>query len=123
MALQKEEKQKQQKRKRRTWRVRARIHGTHFRPRLSVFHSHKHTYAQLIDDVSGKTIVGIGDTKKDSHKSKLTKTVIAREVGKEIAKAALRKGIRRAVFDRSHYAYHGRAKAVAEGAREGGLIL
>lgn len=109
---------------RRKRRVRARIRGTKVRPRLSVFHSNKHTYAQLIDDIAGKTLIGFGDAKKGaSSKIKLTKIKIAHEIGKKLAEAAVKKSIRRAVFDRSHYTYHGRTKAVADGAREGGLVF
>ncbi|PIR69752.1 MAG: 50S ribosomal protein L18 [Candidatus Niyogibacteria bacterium CG10_big_fil_rev_8_21_14_0_10_46_36] len=109
---------------RRKRRVRARIHGTRVRPRLSVFHSNKHTYAQLIDDVSGMTIMGVGDAKKGAKKAaKTTKTQTAHELGKKLGEAAVKKGIRRAVFDRSHYKYQGRTKAIAEGAREAGLVL
>lgn len=109
---------------RRKRRVRARIRGTKVRPRLSVFHSNKHTYAQLIDDIAEKTLLGFGDAKKGaSKKTKLTKIKIAQEIGKKLAEAAVKKGIRRAVFDRSHHKYHGRTKAVADGAREGGLVF
>jgi len=125
---------KQEKRIRRHRRVRAKISGTAEVPRLCVFRSSKHIYAQLIDDEKGKTIVSANDLKIKVSKSKEKKpegekkenkregkTAKAFEVGKLIAKEALSKGIKKVVFDRGGYKYHGRVKAVAEGAREGGL--
>ncbi|MDP2676227.1 MAG: 50S ribosomal protein L18 [bacterium] len=124
MKTQKESQKKKEGMMRRKKRVRAGMYGTHVRPRLSVSHSHKHTYAQLIDDASGKTIVGVGNVKKASAKKKTAKkTETARDIGKKLAEAAVKKGIHRAVFDRSHYKYHGRTKAVADGAREAGLLF
>lgn len=120
MALPNEEKKKRKQRGRRKWRVRARILGTANRPRLSVFHSHKHTYAQLIDDAHGKTLVGVSNIKKSKNK-KETKKDAAYTIGKSLAQEALKKGIKHAVFDRSRYAYHGRTEAIAKGARDGGL--
>lgn len=95
--------------------------GTKERPRLSVFRSNKHIFLQLIDDVSGKTIVSASDFQ--SKAGKKTKTDIAREIGKELAESAKKKKIKKAVFDRGGYKYHGRIKAVAEGAKEGGLVF
>ena len=106
-----------QKRDRRHTRVRKRVAGTPARPRLVVFRSLKHIYAQLVDDSANRTIATVGDldilTMKKSEK--------ASEVGKRIAERAKAAGITKVVFDRAGYQYHGRVKAVAEGARKGGL--
>lgn len=88
------------------------------KPRLSVFRSLKHIYAQIIDDEKGVTLVASSSLQL---KLKGRKTDVAREVGKDLAKRALEKGITEVVFDRGPYKYHGRVKALAEGAREGGL--
>lgn len=138
-------KEKKQKRYRRHKRVRAKIFGTAERPRLCVFRSAKHIYAQLIDDEKGKTLAEASDrelkgkrkkpasssavkrahqnakllTKEEKVKSR--KTAIAYEVGELIAKKALEKKIEKVIFDRGGYQYHGRVKALAEGAREGRL--
>ena len=105
------------KRDRRHTRVRKRVTGTPARPRLVVFRSLKHIYAQLVDDTANRTIATVGDldilTMKKSEK--------ATEVGKRIAERAKAAGITKVVFDRAGYQYHGRVKAVAEGARKGGL--
>lgn len=125
---------KQEKRYRRHRRVRAKIKGTSKVPRLCIFKSSKHIYTQLIDDEKGKTILSSDDLKLKKTKTK-TKTSsssgkvglasgkvgLAREVGKVIAEKACKKGIKKVVFDRGGYKYHGRVKALAEGAREGGL--
>ena len=101
-------------------RIRAKIQGTSEMPRLSVFKSSQHIYAQLIDDEKGATIAAVRDEEvKDKKKS--VKSDLARLVGGEIAKKAVAKGIKKAVFDRGGFQYHGRIRAVAEGAREGGL--
>jgi large subunit ribosomal protein L18 len=121
--------EKQEKRKRRHKKLRAKIFGTHSKPRLSVFRSAKHIYAQLIDDEKRKTLVGASDLEIKKSKSKAQKeeskmsgkTAKAFELGKLIAKKALEKKIENVVFDRGGYRYHGRIKAVADGAREGGL--
>jgi len=110
--------EKQLKRKRRHKRVRAKVSGTGKLPRLSVFRSGKHIYAQLIDDQKGKTIIEANDQKLKGKSSKIDK---AKEIGKTIAKKALAGKIEKVVFDRGGYKYHGRIKALAEGAREGGL--
>ena len=105
-------------------RVRKKITGTAAVPRLTVFRSNKHMYAQLIDDQEGKTIVSATDVKKtpvNKEKNAQNKVMMAKEVGKDLAGLALKKNIKEAVFDRGGYKYHGRVKAVAEGAREGGL--
>jgi len=107
-----------EKRQRRHRRVRAKISGTKQRPRLCVFRSNQHIYAQLIDDDKGKILLSSSDLK---IKKTGNKTVMAFEIGKVIAKTATEKGIKNVVFDRGGYIYHGRVKALAEGAREGGL--
>jgi large subunit ribosomal protein L18 len=106
-----------QKRDRRHLRVRKRVAGTEARPRLVVFRSLKHIYAQLVDDTTNRTIATVGDTDILTMK----KTQKATEVGKRIAERAKALGHTKVVFDRGGYQYHGRVKAVAEGAREGGL--
>jgi large subunit ribosomal protein L18 len=111
---------KAEARQRRHRRVRGKVTGTTERPRLTVFRSNKGISAQLIDDVSGKTLAGaswVGLPKSFSG----NKTEQAAEVGKKIAAAAKSAGVESVVFDRGGYLYHGRVKALAEGAREGGL--
>jgi len=106
---------------RRHRRVRGKITGTPQRPRLAVFRSNKGIFAQLVDDSSGKTLAAsswIGLKAKTGDKSDQ-----AREVGKTLAAAAKAAGIETVVFDRGGYLYHGRVKALAEGAREGGLVF
>lgn len=109
-----------QKRQRRIKRVRAKIFGTIKRPRLSVKRSNRHIYVQLIDDVSGHTLVSASSLKYDK-KEKITKTEIAKLVGKDLAQKAKERGITQVVFDRRWYKYHGRIKALADAAREEGL--
>ena len=104
-------------RQRRHLRVRKKVTGTGERPRLVVFRSLKHIYAQLVDDVAARTLMTVSDHKVTEGK----KTERSVEVGKEIAARAKEAGITRVVFDRAGYKYHGRVKAVADGAREGGL--
>ncbi len=101
-------------------RVRAKIYGTKDRPRLSVFRSGVHIYAQIINDDLGKTLVSASDLKVKKGE-KATKTQKAEAIGEEVAKLALGKKIKKVVFDRSSFRYHGRVKALAEGARKGGL--
>ncbi len=103
-------------RTRRHVRVRAKVKGTEERPRLVVFRSDKHIYAQLVNDVVQRTIVTVTDSGLTGKKTE--KSV---EVGKRIAEKAKAAGISKVVFDRAGYQYHGRVKAVADGAREGGL--
>lgn len=98
--------------------IRNKITGTSVRPRLSVFRSNKGIEAQIINDESGVTLASFTSLKLDT---KAPKVDISKLVGAEIAKIALGKGISEVVFDRSGYLYHGRVKALAEGAREGGL--
>lgn len=101
-------------------RIRAKIFGTKETPRLCVFSSNKHIYAQLINDEKSKTMVSASDleTKKTKDKGKLA---VSRQVGKLIAEKAKELKITRIIFDRGGYKYHGRIKALADGAREGGL--
>ncbi len=109
-------KTRQELRYRRHNRVRQRVVGTTERPRLVVFRSLKHIYAQLVDDTTNRTLAAVSDHKLEGKKS--TKST---EVGKLIAQKAKDAGFSRVVFDRAGYRYHGRVKAVADGAREGGL--
>ncbi len=108
------------KRELRKRRSRARVAGTSEKPRLSIFRSNKYTYAQLIDDVQGHTVASAStlELKKKGKKSE-----VAKELGALIAEKAKKAGVKNAVFNRSSYKYHGRVKAVAEGAREGGLKI
>ncbi|HXH87596.1 MAG TPA: 50S ribosomal protein L18 [Gaiellaceae bacterium] len=109
-----------QARERRHRRIRGKVAGTAERPRLAVFRSNKGVFAQLVDDASGKTIAGaswLGLPKS----FKGDKTAQAEAVGKAVAEAAKKAGIESVVFDRGGYLYHGRVKALADGAREGGL--
>ncbi len=110
---------KNEARAKRIKRIRTKIFGSEERPRLRVFKSAKHIYAQLIDDDKGKILLTASDSiSKGSKKTKIDK---AKEVGKLIAKEALEKKIDKVIFDRGGYKYHGRVRALAEGAREGGL--
>jgi len=111
---------KQEKRYRRHRRVRAKVKGTKDCPRLSVFRSSQHIYVQLIDDNKGKTLLSFSDSEIKKNKG-LTKIQLAKQVGSSIAKKALERKIKKVVFDRAGYKYHGRVKAVAEGARKEGL--
>jgi large subunit ribosomal protein L18 len=111
-------------RKRRHVRVRAKVAGTPNRPRLNVFRSSAHMYCQVIDDVAGHTIVAASDLDEDVKSvigESATKSERAKAVGTVIAQRAKAAGISAVVFDRGGFLYHGRVKAVAEGAREGGL--
>ena len=101
-------------------RVRGKISGTPERPRLNVFRSETNIYAQVIDDVNGVTLVSASSLEK-GFECEGTKTDAAKKVGEVIAERAKAKGIDTVVFDRGGYLYHGRVKALAEGAREGGL--
>lgn len=111
---------KRQNRHIRHRRVRAKISGSASIPRLCVFRSSKHIYAQLIDDGKGKILVAASDLEIKSKK-RANKVSLAREVGKLLVKKSVEKKIEKVVFDRGGYKYHGRVKALAEGAREGGL--
>ncbi len=103
------------------YRIRKKISGAASKPRLSVFRSNTDIYAQLIDDNSGVTIAAASSKQKDIAAQKAPKTEKSKLVGAAIATKAKELGITTVVFDRSGYIYHGRIKAVAEGAREGGL--
>jgi large subunit ribosomal protein L18 len=113
--------QKVQRRERIRKRLRAGIRGTAQRPRLSVFRSNSDIYAQLIDDEQGTTIASCSSRVKSIASQPGTKVETSRLVGLELAKAAKEKGVESVVFDRGGYLYHGRVKALADGAREGGL--
>ena len=112
-------------RQRRRKSIRKKISGEPGRPRLSVFRSLKHTYAQVIDDVGGVTLVSAStlsdDVRKELGNGDHTKTDASKAVGKVLARLALEKGIKQVRFDRGGYLYHGRVQALAEAAREGGL--
>lgn len=111
-------------RQRRHVRVRAKISGTAARPRLNVFRSSAHIYAQVIDDLKGHTIVAASDldeTVRERAGTDATKSVRARALGEVIAERAKQAGVEAVLFDRGGFLYHGRVKAVAEGARESGL--
>jgi large subunit ribosomal protein L18 len=105
---------------RRHKRVRGKISGTAARPRLSVYRSLNHIYAQVIDDVQGVTVAAASSVEKDFGMTGGNKEA-AKKVGELVAKRAAEKGITEVVFDRGGYVYHGRVKELAEGAREGGL--
>ena len=109
---------------RRHMRIRKKITGTTERPRLAVSRSHKHIQAQLVDDSTGRSILGLSSNSKDIREKVVGltgKCQKGREVGKLLAAKALEAGITQVVFDRGGYLYHGRVQALAEGAREGGL--
>lgn len=101
-------------------RIRSKVTGTAERPRLAVFRSLKHIYAQVIDDTAGKTLASASSREKDAS-SKGSNAAAAKAVGALIAKKAKNKGIKRVVFDRGGYLYHGNIKALADAARENGL--
>lgn len=102
-------------------RIRKRLQGSRQRPRLSVFRSLKHIYAQIIDDRSGRTLVSASSSETKSSAKSGANIAGAKEIGKLVAERARQAGITRVVFDRGGYLYHGRVKALAEAAREGGL--
>ncbi len=112
---------KDQRRLRRRRRVRARVKGTAQRPRLSVFRSNKGVFAQLIDDTQGHTVAAVNWIEPELRK--LTATEQAKRAGELLAERAKAAGVEACVFDRGGYQYHGRVKALAEGAREGGLAF
>jgi large subunit ribosomal protein L18 len=101
-------------------RIRARVHGTAERPRLAVFRSLKHIYAQVIDDRQGHTLVAASSSEKSASASG-GNVAGAKEIGKLVAQRAKEKGIAKVVFDRGGFLYHGRIKALADAAREAGL--
>ena len=116
-------KDKYEQRERRQRRVRSKVAGTPERPRLSVFRSSQHIYAQVIDDESGKTLAAASTLAKDvkGTVAEANKTEAAKKVGEAIARACLAKGLKKVVFDRGGYMYHGRVSALADAAREAGL--
>jgi large subunit ribosomal protein L18 len=113
----------QVRRERRQRRVRAKVQGTPERPRLNVFRSQRHIFAQIIDDSKGHTLVAASTLDGDvrAKAKELNKKDEAKAVGKLLAQRAREKGLKLVVFDRGGYQYHGRVKSLAEGAREGGL--
>ena len=120
----KEQLQKAERRERRRRRSKRHAFGTEARPRLVVYRSLSHIYGQLVDDVSGKTLVTASSSEKaiaPKSKKPVTKTELSSIVGKELATRAKKKKISIVVFDRNGFLYHGRVKAFADGAREGGL--
>lgn len=116
-------KKKMLARNKRKLRVRKKVFGTTSRPRLSIFRSTKHIYAQIIDDTIGETLVSSASNEKIilEHGELKGKCAVAKAVGGLIAKRAQDKGIKQVVFDRNGFLYHGRIKAISEGAREAGL--
>jgi large subunit ribosomal protein L18 len=106
---------------RRHLRVRQRVAGTAERPRLVVFRSLKHIYAQLVDDARGVTLMAVADSSEGVNAEGTGKVAKAKAVGQALAAKAKAAGITKVVFDRAGYRYHGRVQAVADGAREGGL--
>jgi large subunit ribosomal protein L18 len=116
-------KTREDKRARRHRRVRGKVHGTEQRPRLVVHRSLNHLEAQVIDDVAGVTLAGLSTNAPElrAKRAQLNKTDASRELGKALAEKAKAAGVEKVVFDRGGYLYHGRVKAFAEGAREGGL--
>jgi len=116
---------RQQARLKRKKRIRKKIYGTPERPRLSVFRSSKHIYAQIIDDTVGRTLVAastVDQQAKDAPKFE-NKVAAANFVGKIVGERALNKGIKKVIFDRNGFLYHGRVKSLSEGARKTGLIF
>ena len=114
-------KSQSERRKRRHLRVRNKVSGTPERPRLVVFRSSKHIYAQVVDDQRGVTLLGASDRTEGVQVDGKGKTAKSFALGKLIAERAKAKGIAKVVFDRGGFKYHGRVKAVADGARKGGL--
>ena len=115
---------KQERRIRIKKRIRSKLNGTAEVPRMSVFRSNKQIYVQLIDDVSGNTLLSVGSNEKEiAEGDKVNKSEQAKKVGKKLAEKALEKGIKQVVFDRNGYLYHGRVKSLADAARENGLKL
>jgi large subunit ribosomal protein L18 len=115
---------KQVRLQRRKWSIRSTVFGTAERPRLSVFRSDKHIYAQIIDDYAGKTLVAAGSTNAEVRGADLKKggnIAAAKKIGQAIAEKAKAAGISKVCFDRGGRQYHGRVKALADAAREGGL--
>ncbi|AUC82321.1 MULTISPECIES: 50S ribosomal protein L18 [Lacinutrix] len=112
---------KNQRRLRIKSRIRKVVSGTEARPRLAVFRSNKEIYAQVVDDVTGKTLAAASSRDKDISSAKGNKSEAATLVGKAVAEKAIKAGVDTIAFDRGGYLYHGRVKSLAEGAREAGL--
>ncbi|HCW51991.1 MAG TPA: 50S ribosomal protein L18 [Clostridiales bacterium] len=112
---------KEEARKRRHLRIRRKVVGTPDRPRLNVFRSSRHIYAQIIDDVSGRTLVSASSLDPELKLGSGGNVSAARSVGELLGKRAVARGVTKVVFDRGGYLYHGRVKALAEAARESGL--
>jgi large subunit ribosomal protein L18 len=111
-------------RERRRKHIRKKLSGTAQRPRMSVFRGNSSMYVQVIDDVQGTTIASASTLEKQfRERGRMTKTDAARALGEQVARRAIEKGISQVVFDRGGYKYHGRVKALADAAREGGLIF
>ncbi len=114
---------KQSRRQRIKYRIRKRLSGSGDRPRMTVFRSNKQIYVQLVDDLTGETLVSASSKEKEIASQKVNKTDQAKLVGQRIAEKAKEKGIDTAVFDRNGYLYHGRVKNLADAARKSGLKL
>ena len=114
---------KSERRQRIKYRIRRRLSGSENRPRMTVYRSNKQIYVQLVDDVTGQTLVSASSKEKEIAGQKVNKIEQAKLVGKRIAEKAKEKGIESVVFDRNGYLYHGRVKNLADAAREGGLKL
>ena len=114
-------KTRQQFRQRVKYRIRSKIVGTAERPRLCVYRSLKHIYAQVVDDAAGRTLVSASSLEKDFPSKPGHNKTAATELGKLIARRSIDKGIEQVVFDRNGFRYHGRVRTLAEAAREGGL--
>ena len=114
---------KAERRQRIKYRIRKRLSGSSERPRMTVYRSNKQIYVQLVDDVSGQTLVSASSKEKEIASQKVNKIDQAKLVGKRIAEKAKEKGIETAVFDRNGYLYHGRVKNLADAARESGLKI
>ena len=123
MATSKRVKTREERRERRHRRVRAKVHGTAERPRLVVHRSINHVEGQVVDDVSGRTLVGLStlDASLREKRGELNKTEASHAAGKALAEKAREMGVTKVVFDRGGYVYHGRVKALADAAREAGL--
>lgn len=111
------------RRKKIHYRIRSKVSGTAQKPRLSVFRSNRDIYAQLIDDEHGQTLAAASSRDKGFKVAEGAKVEKSRQVGRELARKAVALGLSQCVFDRSGYLYHGRVKALSEGAREGGLVF
>lgn len=114
---------KAERRQRIKYRIRKRLSGSGERPRMTVYRSNKQIYVQLVDDVSGETLVSASSKEKEIASKKVNKIDQAKLVGKRLAEKAKEKGIESVVFDRNGYLYHGRVKNLADAARESGLKI